>query len=444
MTLPEYYNGYKVEPKTEIFRGETTVTYGYYSEDIVRDNDGNEVGKKRVWHDLPKNESSVLVSLGNDYEMNGPEGAPKALAVFYIGNGTRDTVVPEGTPVFSFYKLVKSYDNVDKNQYNYNNERDYTNTSSSKIVVRWKYVPLFSYTFLYDNDEMDINSMITKRFDEIRMVKGEDDIRIFNPENFIYSNDILKRLVGNGVSVIAFDIEDNMNYEKLQTYNATNADGSSWIVPVKLSNPRCVYVSKSILELSFCQYIDKERFIDAFNQLKEKIDSISDINKEFNQAIHEINDKRQVKINKLQEGLFTWQTTKDKKVKEYQNSVEYTTDTSILDNHTTKIKENNRILQILTSKLTNIKAELELAHKLPFPIIFYNETELSYPKKNKPIFFIDPEFTLVSLMKLICDKSAETQARTGGRKSKKSMNKKLRKKSHQKNTKKYFRRSYRR
>ena len=78
------------------------------------------------------------------------------------------------------------------------------------------------------------------------------------------------------IALISFDMMgDNITYEELETsYARTNLKFTRWITPVKLSNPTCVYVDKTLCQNIIPSDIEsKQAEVDALNQIISEMES---------------------------------------------------------------------------------------------------------------------------------------------------------------------------
>lgn len=179
------------------------------------------------------------------YINEGPEGAPKVLATVHIAyprGYLKDPSVPIGSFVLSFYKLQFRKEHTKGNN-------------------KWVYTKLF--TRIEVNENSDIETRFEKELPESQefLANSDDDYK-FNPEDF------LKRInkqsevsesgipegnkdvnhIGDAFALIEFDC-DNFNLvdkDSLKKYRL-NSIKSLWIVPVKLLNPRVIFIHKETL-----------------------------------------------------------------------------------------------------------------------------------------------------------------------------------------------------
>lgn len=214
--------------------------YGYSTTEM-EPGYGGRMDSRTIFHEVTKPLSKEELdevqkskaNAKNIYDTNGPIGAPKVLAAVHIAHPrlyTKTTpYVPVGSFVLAFYTLKQR-----------------TNEQYGRQVKEWYYTKLFhpvpvdgiAKRFdlkLTNKDEFLASS--TKEFD------GDDFLQRLNQESRVVAwpgEDSDKLFIGKAVALIGFDCDD-LNIDA----KSTGVDG---IVPVKLSNPIVIYVSKHNLK----------------------------------------------------------------------------------------------------------------------------------------------------------------------------------------------------
>ena len=412
-------------------RGGFYEEHGRWSEVMDYDQQGNKLGMKRVWTKyippLPE-----LQSLGSEYETTGPSGAPKVLAFVHKNTGQIS---------LSFYILKKS--SVRATNGSSQDQREaVTNPQheATKNVTRWEYVDLFMDVFFSGSDDDTHNQTITNRFDHSHGVNATEGTSTrFDVAQFFMVNKFdVKSGLGPAFGIIAFDKGGEITFEESKKYDESNRRGRYMVIPVKLSNPRCIYVEKEQARTipKYLTYQEETALItqkkQQENEFLKKRSENDQTNKNLEGEIEKIEKKREEKIGEInKETLF-----KGKKIEKYKSSAEYLNDESIINEYKEKMAENKK-------KLTEMLTEIQrINQKLNRPPTIYRGNS----SKPTPTFFIDPDFSPSSLVRLVSDSAAATSR--GGRthksrKSKKSMKIKKRYIRSRKHSKKYRRHSYR-
>lgn len=405
---------------------------GKWSNVMDYDQQGNELGFKRVWtkYEPPLPE---LQSLGSDYETNGPSGAPKVLA--FVHNNNRNISL-------SFYILKKS--SVRATNGSSQDQREaVTNPQqqNTKYVTRWEYVDLFGDVYFTGSGDDTHNNTITTRFNDSHGVNATNGTSTsFDVGQFFMVNKFdIKLELGPAFAIIAFDKGTEITFEESEKYEVSNRRGRNMLIPVKLSNPRCIYVQKEQARSipKYLTYQEETALITQMTQkkneyLKKKSEN-DQANKNLESEIRKIEEKREKKIGEInKERLF-----KETKIQKYKSSAEYLNDESLIKEYKEKIAENNKELTRIVDEFQGINQQLNRP-----PTIYKGNGS-----REAPIFFINPDFSPSSLVRLVYD-SATSSSRGGRthrfRKSKKSM--KIKKRYNirsRKDSKKYRRHSYR-
>ncbi len=441
---------------------------GYWEERDVTDNEGQPTGEKiRRW--VPQSFiSSDLKTLGNDYETNGPTGAPKILALLHIVDKDSkivqaESAVPDSL-VLSFYRLTKSSDNVDKLK-----QREYQDPSEPvstvvRTVTRWKYIQLFNRMY-----EDEITGQTVNNESGRNVLEFGPEQTVFNPE-YIFSMNWnvfcigITPIVGPAVALFSFDEDESVrqhvtDVEVLNSQFPNNRDGNSWIVPAKLSNPECIYVgTKYRGNCSLFDGFDEEKikatmndivrqYTETTQKVKEKNDTVT---RQLEGEIKEIESKHAAEIQKINDQNLNYlsKIRKERQVKGYTKKREYLNDLQHIINKKAEIQKQIDINNKEVIKLVNLynqeKAKLaEIERKKP--IVYYG---LLFGIKRNIRFFIEPDFSEGSLVNLVYKKCINSRS-SGGKRRNNNCYLKFRKtkrknaKPLRKNTKKYYRRSNR-
>ena len=476
--------------------------YGYYiswQEELYGGNIENRTSFREVTQ--PRSEKEIKAeqlavdNLEKSYVDNGPTGAPKVLAAVHVAHKQSEwsknkPYVPAGSFVLAFYKLqFRSKDQT------------------------WYYTRLFNEVRIESDDH------IQRRFDT--PLKEHDEFIANYSEygknaNSFLADDFLQSLyqssqvtampgekrdttyIGRPIALIGFDCADfNIKYETMTTY-PQNTSGGMTIVPVKLSNPRVIHVSKDrltyVLEMLNIDFINMNYLFDTslspdeFNAIEKQKPLLTELKKENDELATKTNEQldairlelakihselktAEIKANESKKKIdereriekkgLNWysgitQNQKNSQAAKFLPPEEYETAKQNVENfeNLKKRKEEltNKRPDVINGfhqnekvkKYRELAAKIQTSQKNPV-LIFYGYTQLKNP--NQPTFFIDPDFTLNGLIHLVSTRFSNPQ---GGKrkskkskKSKKSIKAKRTMKQHRKHTKKYRRRSYR-
>jgi len=430
---------------------------GYWEEIDVTNNEGQPTGEKiNRWVPQPI-QAPALKTLGNDYETNGPTGAPKILALLHIVSQD-SSIVRAGSAVanslvLSFYRLTKCEDDVNKLNRQYTHQRDAV-SQEVRTVIRWKYVQLFINMF-----EDEITGQTDNKVSGRTVLEFGSDQTVFNPEYIFSKNwNVLGRSVGPAVALISFDEDESKRITDvtvLREQFPNNKDGISWIVPVKLLNPKCIHVGTNYRDNGCSLFHGFDGFDEEKNIMRATIEDIVRKHTETKQKkdtlegeIEKIESKHEAEIQKINDQQLNYldKFRKERQVKKYKKTTEYSDDLETIKNKKDEIDKNNRHLIQLVNQYNQEKAKLaEIDRKKP--IVYYGVL-LDINRSIR--FFIDPQFSEASLVNLVyqeCMKSKSGGKRRNNnknncylkfRKTKRKNAKPLRK-----NTKKYYRRSNR-
>lgn len=445
--------------------GNFVIEYGYWLDEHQYDYRGDSSGSQRKWIVVkdplecqsspspPSSSSSSssassssssnpneLQSLGTDYETNGPSGAPKVLAFIHSNsNGIS----------LSFYVLIQSRVPVSRGN-------KYDGSSIGGTVISWNYVGLFDYVLLSGaDDDAAIKTRFLRR--EIQIAATTKGTTNFDVETFFYNNQTTKsNVLGIVFGIIAFDKGPEITFEELKKYG-NNRDGRTrtWIVPVKLSNPRCIYVDKKNQSeipryLTYQEekalsidYVNKRRQIEPEHaKLTNQNESLKKQNIDLQAKITQIETDRKSKIEKRR-----W-FNKATKIANYIASSDYTTADNLLKQYREELTKNQKTIEENDNKMRAMVSELQSIadsiNRQPKPPTIYFGSNHNFDMK--PTFFINPDFSPSSLVRLVHD-FVRPESRGGrknkSRKSKKSIKIKKRYIQTRKYTNKNRRRSYR-
>ena len=478
--------------------------YGYFH--TYKEGYGDRVDYKEIFIEIEKPLSkdeqerqnsalnSALAERSANYETNGPTGAPKVLAAVHVAHKQIKwpkigPYVPAGSFVLAFYKL--QFRSKDR---------------------RWYYTRLFNEVSVKNDSD------IATRFDR---PLSENDEFIANYEeygknaNSFLADDFLQSLfqssqvtampgekrdttyIGRPIALIGFDCADfNIKYETMTTY-PQNTSGGMTIVPVKLSNPRVIHVSKNSLTYvlnmldidSNMKYLFQTASLspDEINEIEEQKHLLTELKKEADELTNKTNEQlkaidqdlvkidnqlktAEIKANESKKKIDereqieqkgkNWHTvlkeTKLEQAAKFLPPDEYETAKQNVENFENLKKRNEELINKRSDVINGfqqnekVKQYRELAAKIQTSqknpvLIFYGYTQLKNP--NQPKFFIDPDFTLNGLIYLVSTRFSNPQG--GKRKSKKSIKYKKSMKAKRtikrirKQTKKYRRRSHR-
>jgi hypothetical protein len=441
---------------TETDQYGNTIT-GHYDDEIILDNESNPIKTgKKIWvQDTAKKQD--LPSLGANYETDGPSNAPKVLALIYL-SPAKDTFN------FAFYVLDKV--NVDASERHY----QYGEESESQSVVRWKYFCAFDKNFVVwlRQSEDEILDSINKRF---KQKSGEGvDVVDFVPK--IFSREAahsLKIDFNRTIAIIAFDkMEHDFTIVELKQLSKNISNGY-FTVPLKLTNPRCIYVNSDNIRTNVntdainkltreeMPVETKSKLESEKKELTVKYDRQVEANKKHKQMKNEIEAirvKRETEINKIKSQSAPWNRTKTSQEKinasaadAYKGTADYLKDESLIMEYEKQMQTDDKNTSTLNTALQSVLANIDSGNTSSdiFETAVYDRTD-----PPSPTYFVsDPQFTLKELITLVRTEYLKSQKdQKGGRKhkshkSKKSMKVKKRYIHSRKHTKKYRRRSYR-
>jgi hypothetical protein len=179
-------------------------------------------------------------------EIDGPIGAPKALAV---------VVLKDKNYKFAFYKLQK--ENISIQTGGEAGHDGISGTRTYKDV--WVYVPLFMPRYFDDEHKPHIDMTGTL---SIVLDDSAFDVNRFMMTAVRYDENLT-----TPIALISFDMGDNITYEELERYQGTNFKFTRWITPVKLSNPKCFYVDNERCQMIIPSDIESKKVeIDTLNK----------------------------------------------------------------------------------------------------------------------------------------------------------------------------------
>jgi hypothetical protein len=434
------------------------VERGYYREIPVTVK-GEPTGETtKIW--VPeRHEPSALKTLGNDYETNGPTGAPKILALLHIVDKDSNIVqagsANSNSLVLSFYRLTKSSNNVDKlKQREYEDPREPVSTVV-RTVTRWKYIQLFNGMY-----EDEIISQTVNNGEGVTVLEFGPEETVFKAEDFFINNlKVLDKSVGPAVALISFDEDESerqrvTDVEVLKSQFAQNKDGISWIVPAKLSNPECIYVDKKYIGkcslFDYLSYEDEQKIITEMKEILTKYQNkkkeVDMLNKTLNAEILELNSKHDAKFQEINSKklYFLNQTRKTKQIEDYKSTPEYKSETTQIQEKEAQQRNNKEELETLAIQYNSLYSRIRNL-KIKNPIVYYG---LLFRINRDFRFFIEPDFSEGSLANLVYKKCISSSS-SGGKRRNNNCYLKFRKtkrknaKPLRKNTKKYYRRSNR-
>ena len=229
--------------------------YGYYYtyQDVVQ---GGNIQSSTIFREVKKPLSKEEIAEQRAQEMNkktkyineGPEGAPKVLAMVHIAYQREYTKTPPyvltGSFVLSFYKL----------QFR---QKDTEDTEDND---KWVYTKLFSPISV--NIDSDIETRFENKLPKSQefLASSESDYK-FDPENLRltnpnFQNEVVaypgnsdNQYIGRAVALIGFDCDNfNLDVNSLKTSYPQNNLNDLWVVPVKLTNPRVIFSDRDALE----------------------------------------------------------------------------------------------------------------------------------------------------------------------------------------------------
>lgn len=450
--------------------------------------------EKPLSKDEQERQNSALAERSANYETNGPTGAPKVLAAVHVAHqqewSKNGPYVPARSFVLAFYKL--QFRSEDRRWY-------YTRLFNEVLVNKDSDIATRFDTPLSENDEFianyeeygkNANSFLADDFlqslfqsSQVTAMPGEKKDKIY---------------IGRPVALIGFDCDDfNIKYKTMTTY-PQNTSGGMTIVPVKLSNPRVIHVSKNRLtyvlkmlniDFSNMNFLFQTASLspDEFKAIEEQKPLLTELKKEVDALVDKTNEEldairlesskiyreletAEIKANESKkkidereriekEGL-NWHTVRKEKKLEQAAKFLPPKDYEIAKQNIENFENLKKRKQELIDKrpivlkdfeqneklkqYRELSAKIQTSQKNPI-LIFYGYTQLNNP--NQPKFFIDPDFTLDGLIDLVSTRFSNTQG--GKRKSKKSIKYKKSMKAKRtikrlrKQTKKYRRRSHR-
>ena len=397
--------------------GNMVTEEGYWVQNTINDRGEEHEIDGVHWVKAPS-KTPEMKSLGKEYETNGPSGAPKVLALVHSTSTSNISL--------SFYILQKSYES---SQQGYVSQRDVVTDGapSYSSSIRWKYVDLFRFIWVGA-----LREDIPGRFSESSNsgLRATQDSNIFNVETFFYSSFRTKeKELGPAFAIIAFDKEeeDIKIDELIEKYGKINRDGNDAVVPVKLSNPRCIYVHSAKKQSEIPKYPTFQEEKGTSNTIAKRR---SELMPEYTRLTDENkllrdknNNKLQLEINKIaaegkamMDKIYTQRFFKDSTWEKWQKSPKNLLNESLMKEYKEQQIANQKTIQDNTAKMQAMIDELNamiLAAKINQPIIYAYR---NYGHTGKiPIFFIDPDFSPSSLVRLVYDAAATKS--TGGRKN---------------------------
>jgi hypothetical protein len=423
-------------------RGNWVTEEGYWVQNTTQDRDGVREIEGTHWEKAPS-KTPEKQSLGKEYETNGPSGAPKVLALVHSTSTSNISL--------SFYILQKTYES---SQQSYVSQRDAVTDGppSYSSAIRWIYVDLFEYIYIGALKE-DIPGRFSKSG-----LAATQDTNIFKVETFFYSSFRIKeKQLGPAFAIIAFDKEEDIMIDELiAKYGKLNRDANDAVVPVKLLNPRCIYVydkkKKSEIPLYPTLQEEKESSTRVAKKRSELMPEYTRLREENQLLLDTNNNKLQLEIDKIaaegknmMDKISKKRFFRDSTLEKWQKSPKNLLNESLMKEYKEKQIENQKKIKDNTAKIQAMIDELNaliLAEKGNPPTIYVTRN-MGHTGKI-PIFFIDPDFSPSSLVRLVYDAAKSTGGRKHkSRKSKKSIKIKKGYIRSRKYTNKYRRRSYR-
>lgn len=402
MQLITFENINDLKPNDEIFfYDEKTGTF-------VKLNTYAAILEEKSKIDSKENEASAKKQSDSaQAEIDGPIGAPKALAV---------VVLKDKKYKFAFYKLQKKNISIQTGGEAGSNFERISGTQTYEDV--WVYVPLFMPRYFDDEHKPKIDMTGT-----LSIALGDVHASTFNVDHFMSAVRRDENLT-TPIALISFDMGDNITYEELERYQGTNFKFTRWITPVKLSNPKCFYVDNERCQMVIQSDIESKKVETDTLSLNKTISEMQPNVITWNKTIADMNklfEDEKMKVLKQVEDANkpTFFSIKNKRLakiaKEQQERV-----TELHKKYLPKIKDATEALakfSQFTAKKNSLDTQIRAINQ---PIGKSDIINFGSDHVN-PIFFIDsPEMSKNRLLLLVADeckksKGAVAAAAAGGK-----------------------------
>jgi len=390
---------------------------------------GDYVGKVKRFVPKPVAPPPDLISLGQKYEQEGPKGAPKIIA-FLAKNEHKK--IKNCDFAFAFFILQQGNDIADQSPQTYVDQRELVSNPGAyqrrnqSVVVRWHYVSLFNWVYQSPSE----NTFQT-RFKDNKKLKISDSDTVFDPESFFYQhkNDAINYDFGRAFALIAFDFWEDVSADVFNLkYSKTNKTGR-YIVPVNLSNPRCIYVNQNIID---CKLLAGFSSFDEYNNLmhlyKEVIspDKQSEINA-MKLLLNQLLQNKQMIEKKIKQTIESRSKINLFKPKSWNESGRKNSINKYTNADYFSLAQMNEQIEIIDSKIKEyVDLRTQLEQKIlrnDAPRIYIDDMSFFHSNDDINIqFFIDPNFNKGSLIRLVYEACAK--ATRGGKRNNRSQKKK--------------------
>ena len=333
----------------------------------------------------------------SNYDTSGPSGAPQAVA-FVLANNPNNYQYK-----LAFFKLYKKQ--IDTNT---GAQRSYMENGSSGVETRvsWGYVALFSPMRIFNDANADIVArFVTSQFLECGDSKTFSAAEFFNraasSSNF--------NSIGTPIGLISFDMIDNINsMQLLSKYNQTNFKDGKWVIPVTLSNPKCIHVRRDNCGLISGYTVAPNQNAtdqDAIDTLKQNIATSEACKSALSTAIGKAEDNNK-------SSWFTFKKTRQAKIKAEINAAlaspnmqgcvttaGVNTSNDTIENMQYKFRNTHDVLskQLLTNSKQQTPTQMQL--------VYYDEQYKKFTNHPTALFFIDPapDMSLGNLVLLVAN-----------------------------------------
>ena len=346
----------------------------------------------------------------SNYNDTGPIGAPQAVA-FVLAEQVNDKYQYK----LAFFKLYKKQ--IDTNT---GAQRSYMENGSSGVETRvsWGYVALFSPMLIFNGDADIVARFVTSQFLEY----GDDNKTFSAAELFTRANANFQG-IGIPIGLISFDMIDDVAYEQLLKYSSTNFKNSKWVIPVKLSNPKCIHVRANNCRLiSGYTVAPKQNATDqdAIDTLKQNIAISEACKSALSMAILKAE-------NNNKSSWFTFKKTREAKIKAEINAALASPNMQGCVT-TAGVDTSNDTIDTMQSKFSNTHAilskQLSTNSKQQTPtqiqLVNYDVNEPTKKFINHPnaVFFIDPDpnMDLGNLVLLVANE-CKPKSNVGGKRT---------------------------
>lgn len=391
---------------------------------------GDYVGKVKRFVPKPIAPPPDRFSLGQKYEQEGPKGAPEIIA--FLAKNEHEKI-KNCDFAFVFFILQKGNVIADQSPQTYVDQRELVSNPGAyqrreQSVVRWHYVSLFNWVY----DSPSKNTFQT-RFNEYNTkLKISDSDTVFDPESFFYQHkdDAISYEFGRAFALIAFDFWEDVSADVFNLkYAKTNKTSGRYIVPVNLSNPRCIYVNRNIID---CKLLAGFSSFDEYTKLMHLYEEVisPDKQSEMNAMkllLNQLQQNKQIieiKIKQTIESRSRINLFKPKSWNESgrQNSINKYTNADYASLE--QMKEQIEIVKTKIKEYMDLRMQLE--QKLlrnDSPRIYIDNMSFFHTEDDIQMqFFIDPKFNKGSLIRLVYEECAKPTR--GGKRNNRSQKKK--------------------